>query len=380
MPLRFILHAFAPNGRKAAAAFAAMLCSTASAFAADVFVAKPICDCIVSSLSADGSAAAGRLKLGEAFLWTNERGLERLGGRPYDKDRAYLDDEGVAISRDGRRVASTISEPRHGHAVQGLWTRARGWQVPRVLPPDAVVEDRVASVVSGLSPDGAMVLGYYIRASGGKRQASAWTAAGLQDMGSSGGHSRVHGASADGTVLVGVDGEPTLLFDRAAVWSGGTRQWITDSRPSQALAVNAAGDTIVGTAVDQTGEYAAALWSKQGEQWLMQTLGRLPGADGYALATGVSDDGRVVVGHAAWRDALLFSNQTGFVWTAQTGLLPAADYFGGRPTGIDANYRIHAVAAISADGQVMGVVARKLDSITSRYRSYLVRRVDGGSR
>lgn len=364
---------FSPS-RLAAAALLA-LAPLAASHAADRFVAQAICDCRVTSLSTDGRVAVGRMRLGEAFRWSADGGLEPLSRNPYDKEVLLLD-EAPGVSGDGRRVAGTIGDRRSPNAVQGLWTRAAGWQQPRAVPPDADAHEGVASVVTGISRDGKVVVGYYMRdtAEGGRQHASTWTAAGgLRDLGSEGGDSWLHAASADGTVLVGVDTHPVFLHHRAAVWSGGQRQWVDDGI-SWPFAVNAAGDAMVGGAVDETGEYAAALWHRQGDRWALRSLGRLEGASGYAIALGVSDDGQTVVGNAAWRDAIFDMRQTGFVWTEATGLVQAIDFFGGRLSGIGAGYRMEEVAAISGDGQVMGVIARRVDGKEPVYRSFLVRR------
>lgn len=375
MPLR---SALLPRARRAAllASVLAVL-PFAAAHAAGTFVAHEICDCMVTGLSADGRAAVGRMRLGAPFLWTLGGGLEILGRNPYGGG-VSLDEDSPAISGDGRRVAATIGDRRTGHAVQGVWTRATGWRQPRVLPPDAGAAEGVASVVSGLSRDGKVVVGSYVRNTdqGGRSHASSWAAAsGLRGLGSSGGMSWLHAASADGSVQVGVDTDPALGFHRAAVWVGGERQWVSEGWPAWGRAINGAGDTIAGAAVDQTGEYAAALWHRQGTQWVQQSLGRLPDATGYAIANGVSDDGRTVVGDAAWNDRIFDMRQTGFVWTAETGLQPALEFFGGRLSGLGTEYRIDSVSSISADGQVMGVVARRADWQEPVYRSFIVRRM-----
>ncbi|MFZ5547980.1 MAG: hypothetical protein ACOZJX_04740 [Pseudomonadota bacterium] len=357
-----------------------VLAPLANALAADRFVAHEICDCQVTGLSADGRVAVGRMRTGAPFLWTPQRGVEILGRNPYGHD-VSLDEDMPAISGDGRRVAATIRDRRTGDAVQGVWTRATGWRQARALPPDAGAADGVASVVSGLSRDGKVVVGSYVRATGegGRSHASTWTAAGgLQGLGSGGGLSWLHAASADGAVQVGVDTDPVLGYHRAAVWAGGQRQWVDESTISWGRAINAAGDTVVGAAVDQTGEYAAALWRRQGGQWLLQSLGRLPDATGFAVANGVSDDGGTVVGEGAWVDRIFDLRQTGFVWTAETGLLPAIDFFGGRLAGMGTEHRIDTITTISGDGQVMGVVARRSDWQEPLYRSYLVHRVPAG--
>lgn len=354
------------------------LAPLANAQAADRFVAHEICDCRVTGLSADGRAAVGRMRMGAPFLWTPDRGVEILGRNPYGPV-SYLPEDVPAISGDGRRVAATIRDRRSGDAVQGVWTRATGWRQARALPPDAGAADGVASIVSGLSRDGKVVVGSYVRGAtdeGGRSHASIWTiAGGMQGLGSDGGRSWLHAASADGAVQVGVDTHPVFGYGRAAVWAHGQREWVDESWISLGRAVNAAGDTMAGAATDETGEYAAALWRRQGGQWLLQSLGRLPGATGYAMAHGVSDDGRAVVGDGAWVDRFFDLRQTGFVWTAETGLLPAIDFFGGRLAGMGTEYRIDSVTAISGDGQVMGVVARHSDWQEPLYRSYLVRRV-----
>lgn len=358
----------------------ALLAAAPMAGAAEPFAAREICACYVTGLSEDGAAATGQLLSGETFRWTSRGGLELLGRNPYQAaGPSALLYHRPAISGDGLRVAATMRGRGAEVATQGVWSQPFGWQSPRQLPPDAQAIEGVVSVVGGLSRDGTVVVGHYVRGTdaGGREHASSWTAGrGVQDLGSSGQDSRVHAANADGRVLVGVDVNPSALYDRAAVWVDGVRSWLGGSRPSQARAVNAAGDVIVGTETDNTGNYAAAVWRWSGTDWSMRSLGHLPGSTGYALATGVSDDARTIVGKAARYDSIIVAdNQTGFVWTEETGLVEAHDFFEGVGLGADRHYRIYSVEAISADGRVMAVVAKHRDDFGPQFRSFLVRRI-----
>jgi len=161
---------------------------TPMAGAAEPFTAREICACVVTGLSEDGAAATGQLLNGETFRWTKRGGLVPLGHNPYRvADSVALLYNHPSISGDGQRVAATMLKPGAGVATQGLWTQQVGWRALGPLPPDAKADTGTLSVVGGLSRDGSVVVGHYVRATdtGGREHASRWNAgdAGMQDLG-----------------------------------------------------------------------------------------------------------------------------------------------------------------------------------------------------
>ncbi len=355
----------------------ALLAGAPLAATAQAFTGQDICRCYVTDLSDDGQAATGQLNGSyQTFRWTAQGGVQPLGRGTWRKLQRGSGEP--AISGDGTVVASTIIDDSQAYGTQGRWTAATGWQ--QLMPPrpaDGAVVDAEDGSVFGMSRDGRVITGLYWRntAAGGLAHASRWTEGGqVEDMGSSGNSSRIDDANADGSVLVGWDEHPTYGNRRAAVWVQGVKTVLDESDwPSEAAAVNARGNIVVGQAVDpKTGIQSAVMWTWNGRQWAKQVLGVIDGtqATGMAYATGVSDDGRTVVGIA--RRFFSPANK-GFVWTADTGVVEATRYFKDRGYTFGKKLSIIAVSAISGDGQVMGVVGTEAD--TGLTRSIAVRSV-----
>ncbi|MEK8031885.1 hypothetical protein AACH06_13740 [Ideonella sp. DXS29W] len=356
--------------------------SAPSLVLAESFEGRDICHCYVTGLSADGTAATGQLNgSNQTFHWTWVGGAQPLGRGTMRKLQTGAGTP--AISADGKVVAATIMDDTRTYGTQGRWTAETGWQ--QLMPPrpaDGAIVDRFDGGVFGMSGDGQTITGLYWRntAAGGLAHASRWTKGGVvNDMGSGGGSSRADDANADGTVLVGWDEDPVHGQRRAAVWVHGVKTVLDDSDwPSEAGAVNASGTIIVGQAYDPaTQRTGAAMWTWTGSAWQLRHLGVLPGTQvgGMAYATGLSDDGKTVVGTA--RRFFSPSNR-GFIWTEDAGMVEAGKYFKDRGYNVGKKIEIQSVSAISADGQVMGVAGVELS--TGATRSIAVRRVSAAAR
>lgn len=157
---------------------------------AETYTAREICECVVTSLSADGRAATGHLNYSQqTFRWAVGEGLQPLG----------------------RGTMRKLGAPF-------------GW------------------------PD------------------------------------RRHGLASTANAMVWIDGAPTILG------------------AGMAFGVNAAGDIVVGGAPRApSNRLTPAMWAWRDGAWHRRLLGTVAGqgfSEGYA--TGVSDDGRIVVGHGWW--------------------------------------------------------------------------------
>jgi probable HAF family extracellular repeat protein len=343
--------------------------------AADGFRLVHVVDGSVTSLSANGRAAAGlSLATFESFHWTARGGLTLLGRNPM----AELGHSSGTphVSYDGKVVSGTIVSDDGTYSTAGRWTAAGGWSMlAPPLPPGGTQMDGEDSSAFGLSGDGAVVTGLYWRTDG-KAHAMTWTAAtGMLDMGSSGRSSRIDGASADGRVLAGWDEHPQFGNRRAAVWVDGVLTVLEDSDwPSEASAVNRAGTIVVGYSGNPADfQTYATMWSWNGAGWTKTLLGVIHKGNktGYAAASGVSDDGSMVVGVV--RPDVMSPKSQGFVWTPQGGFVDAGDLL--KAAGVPQNplMPIIGVATISADGKVLAVTVQ---GITAPFatRTQLIRR------
>ena len=349
-----------PLARRAAL-FATCCALLPAAASADTFRVLHSVDGSITSVAADGRAAAGMtLDTMETFRWTARDGRVLLG-------RSTWGPLGHAsgtprISADGSVVSATILDDGGTYSTAGRWTAGAGWQMlAPPLPPGGGLFDGEDSSAFGMSGNGAVVTGLFWRpgATDGSAHAMAWSAAtGMLDMGSGGSSSRIDGASADGSVLVGWDEHPQYGNRRAAVWVNGVRTVLEDSDwPSEASAVNGAGTIIVG----QSGNPAdfqtyATMWTRSGSGWTKTLLGTMNkrGSTGYAFATGVSDDGSIVVGSV--RPDVMSPKSKGFLWTAQTGFVEASDYLKANGATLNPLAPITGLAAVSADGRTIAAV------------------------
>jgi probable HAF family extracellular repeat protein len=215
-----------------------------------------------------------------------------------------------------------------------------------------------SSFATDVSCDGSVVAGFSDLQDGLNQHAFLWTQTnGMVDLGSAkgdGGFSRAFGVSADGSVVVGESDSPSGQRD-PFVWTavGGFQDL---GFLGSAYAVTADGSVVVGHA-----NYRSAfLWTQSGG---MQDLGALPGFTD-AEATGVSDDGQVVVGISAPRP--LSRNNLGydydidclpFVWTAAKGMQDLNQVLAN--AGVDlTGITLFAITGISPDGQFVCGAAR----------------------
>lgn len=117
---------------------------------------------------------------------------------------------------------------------------------------------------------------------------------------------------------------------------------LPDGTRSEARAISADGTTIVGVANDSEFiDGQAILWTRAGG---MTPLGDLPGGAKNSYASGVSGDGKVIVGTGTSVNSA--TGPEAFIWTEQEGMR--------RLTQILPSHTIHSAAmAVSANGQVV---------------------------
>jgi uncharacterized membrane protein len=236
--------------------------------------------------SYDGSVIVGSTG-SSAFRWTASQGMVSLGG-----------EQAFDVSEDGSVVVG------NAFGTPFIWT-ASGTSALGVLPPGAI-----SGTAWGMSGDGTVVAGRVAYPTGQGIQGYRWTAAtGIVPLGSVPGDtfppsSFFEGVSADGSTLVGsadagavawAQGEGFLMLGNA----GGVS--------SSARAASGDGSVIVGFAsfLSDTEPLGIALratvWDvESGNRLLEDILANDYGIDlaGWelTLASGISDDGRVIVG------------------------------------------------------------------------------------
>lgn len=339
-----------------AIAIAAVVGTTATA---DSVQFRLLGEFYATAVSADGSVVAGNSadNIFETVRWTDGGGVQRLG-------RATVPTLGTGagtpdISYDGTRISGTILSDDGTHMTQGVWTEGLGWQSLSPYPSDAGIVDNALGSAWGISGDGSQVTGLYWRAGqpDGIAHASLGTlAGGITDLGSTGGSSRANAANYDGSVVVGWD-EAADGHWRTVAWVNGVQTILHDVGAfTEATAVNGAGDVVVGEAWNNdTGTLEAASWRWDGTSWGEQILGVLPGTFpgfGRSIATGVSDDGSVIVGFNSY-DFGPFSDSTGFIWTEALGMVSIERYLAINGVTVDPMFDFANLTGISADGRTL---------------------------
>ena len=230
-----------------------------------------------------------------------------------------------------------------------------------------VLPDGRYSYANAVSADGSVVVGtafydgydpfgeyyYYERA-------FRWTVdGGMQDLGALGGDESVaSGVSADGAVVVGGAYNAAGRW-RAFRWQNGVMQDLGTLGGDESVArgVSADGAVVVGWAWNAAGQFRAFRW----QNGVMQDLGTLGGC--CSEAYGVSADGAVVVGYA--RNAA--GQDRAFRWTASGGMENLNTTYASLLT--DGSV-LREARAISPDGRY--IVGRGYNAATRRYEAFLL--------
>jgi probable HAF family extracellular repeat protein len=212
----------------------------------------------------------------------------------------------------------------------------------------------LSSLGFGASADGSVVVGAADVDASGTQHAFRWTRAdGMLDLGSArgaSGTSRAFAASGDGSALVGDSDFPSGQR-RAFRWT--QSDGFQDLDPSgfgAATAISTDGRTVVGQ-----NKAHVLRWTQDGG---LQDLLTLPGRSS-ATATGVSDNGKVIVGLSAPR-SLSFRNSLGWDfgtsdtralrWTPSNGMQDLSQLLADR--GVDmTGITLVAALGVSTDGQ-----------------------------
>jgi probable HAF family extracellular repeat protein len=257
-------------------------------------------DCFPMAISDDGTTIVGYCETTatgdrEAFRWSEVTEMLRMGFLPGGGHQS----EALATSADGAVIVGGSDSSRDLQAFR--------WNVSDDLlglnqPPEIWQSESTA-----VSDNGAVIAGWMTTAFG--TEVFRWTAGdGIVALGDlSGGKldGRATAMSADGSVIVGTGTRD--IGPEAFRWTEATGIVGLGYLPeaglnprSEALAVSANGEVIVGVATGILGEDLASVWDWRGLRNLRTVLITEFGMDlsGWTLtkATGVSNDGRIVVG------------------------------------------------------------------------------------
>jgi probable HAF family extracellular repeat protein len=242
-------------------------------------------------LPADVSASAvvvGSFTLPRSFYWM-----------PTTRD---IDIGGVgaaAVSRDGRTIVGTaLDSARRQQAA--IWLRAAEWRLLGSIVPNAAACDALLSSSYGVNADGTVVVGLAWNGCNIARAFRWEESTGMVDLGSTvpGRSSRANAVSGDGKLVVGWQ-DATTGFRQGARWVNGKQELFAgpDDVVGEAEGTNSDGSVVVGkvcrpSVIDQS----AWIWtSRDGLQCLEPPRLGLPLFKlGIALAT--SEDGSVIGG------------------------------------------------------------------------------------
>lgn len=296
-----------------------------------------------NSVSADGRIVVGDISSGNVqagFRWSEATGIQLLF--PPGGEIAYSSAEGVSAT--GNVIVGGMTSTAGSSGVY-RWTSGSTTSLPApngstiYIPP-----------FGGVSGDGQTVVGSLIDSGSGR--AALWSAnVGWRAVGGIG--SEFLGISADGSTAVGDRWSSETTPMAPVRWTAS--EGIVDlsiapggvSPYGYAFAASSDGSVIVGgtSAADAIqGEYEAVLWTRDGA---VHPLGFLPGAvlPAFSIATGVSADGRVVVG---------MSDPTGpFVWDPDHGMRSLTQLLLQAGISEVSHWRLDIVSGVSADGSTI---------------------------
>ncbi len=263
-----------------------------------------------SGVNSDGSVVVGSSKstnnASEAFRWTQAGGMVGLG----DLAGGDFYSKATAVNSDGSIVVGTSRSANGNEAFR--WTQAGGMVGLGDLPGGGFF-----SQAKGVNSDGSVVVGVST-ATG--YEAFRWTqAGGMVGLGYlAGGNffSEAHGVNSDGSVVVGFSKSANSATEAFRWTQAGGMVGLGDLPGggfySKATAVNSDGSVVVGNSKSTSNHTEAFRWTQAGG---MVGLGDLDGGNFFSEATAVNSDGSVVVGHSE-----SIGGNEAFRWTQETGM------------------------------------------------------------
>ena len=300
-----------------------------------------------TDISGDGKIVVGaRSNLGPLFRWTEEEGVVNIGGTGFQ----------AAISRDGKVIVAEARDAR-GIESAAIWQGGTNWRTLGGFPGGGTSDGQSSSPWS-VSGDGSVIVGLaWVNA--GTAHAFRWDVVnGMVDLGSlQEQSSRASVVSDDGNVVGGWDDDPRAYTHhswRGSIWWQGLQRLMhPNGWTGEVIAMNNVGSIIVGKGhpANTRHAYRYTAWNGQ-----VEDLGAIPRGltdqrreeEDTSSATGVSDDGKVVVGISGWRPP-----RDAFVWTPETKMVRLAEYLASRGvTGFE-GWQFLDCVGITPDGKTI---------------------------
>jgi len=249
----------------------------------------------------------------------------------------------ASVSWDGTLIAGSAAGA-NGNTQAALYNVASGtWTT---LGGIGGVSGTSESAGWNIAGNGTSLVGLGWINGGTAHAVQSTTAGGLHDLGALGGSSRADGVSFDGSIVAGWQ-ETASGFWQGSYWNHGVATLMVDGNGdvlSQANAVSADGSWVIGEGGAGGG----------GESWRYNTftgateyLGDYDPFSEQNNATGISADGRIIVGYDRTFGPAQFG--TGTIWIEGDGMRNLTDYVSGM--GVNLNGRTLALPmGVSADG------------------------------
>lgn len=265
----------------------------------------------------------------EAFRWTQSVGLVGLGDLP-----------------GGEFLSAARSASYDGSVIVGSARSTSGEEAFRWTTATGMVGFGTRSEANDVSADGSIVVGWKEGLS--NFEAFRWTeTTGMVGLGTVDGavQSFAEAVSADGEIVVGRTNTEGFRWTEATAMEGlGDLGGSLPFPVSEGYGISADGSVIVGGARNSMGKDEAFLWTEVGG---MEGLGILPSQD-FNASSDASADGSVIVGLPS-----IFIGGEAFIWDESDGLRPLKVVLE-NDFGLDlSGWDLIAATGISDDGNII---------------------------
>ena len=246
---------------------------------------------LASDVSSSG-VVIGTYRSGGAFHWMPTSGDVFMGGVAAS-----------AVSRDGRTIAGDALDAS-GNEQAAIWQRGTEWRLLGSVVPNPQPCDKLISTVIGGNSDGTVQVGLAWNGCNFARAFRWEEKTGMVDLGSTvpNQSSRADAVSGDGKVVVGFQ-EDRTGFWQAARWIDGKQTLFTGENGvviGQAFATNHDGSIIVGQVCKPANplDQSAWIWTARDGVQCLEVPRRRTAIEGVFIgnARATSDDGRVIGG------------------------------------------------------------------------------------